>query len=306
MTVVISTEGLTRRFGPTTAVDGVSFDVRRGEIFGLLGPDGAGKTTLFRMLAAVLEPTAGQARVAGIDVRTRAEEVKAHVGYMPQAFALWGDLTVLENLRFIADAYAVPRAQFAPRVERLLGFSRLGPFRGRRAEYLSGGMKQKLALAATLIHEPAVLLLDEPTTGVDPVSRREFWQILIELNAQGITVVVATPYMDEAEHCARVALIHAGRILGIDTPAAMKARLDGSVIEVIASPRRAALAAARAVAGVRQATVFGHALHVVVASAALQPALRAALEGAGVSVERIQQIDASLEDVFVALLRRTA
>ena len=302
----MSVDRLTRRFGPVTAVDGISLAVRPGEIFGLLGPDGAGKTTVFRMLAAVLEPTEGRAVIAGVDVRSAPEQVKEHLGYMPQAFSLWGDLTVLENLRFIADAYAVPRDQMAPRLERLLGFSRLGPFRSRRAEYLSGGMKQKLALAASLIHEPAILLLDEPTTGVDPVSRREFWQILGELNAAGMTVVVATPYMDEAERCGRVALIHHGRILGVDTPQAMKRGFHGVVIEVIASPRRAALAAARALPGVRQATVFGPALHVVVADAALQPALRQALEAAGTTVERLQVIEASLEDVFVSLMARGA
>ena len=303
---MISAEGLTRRFGAVSAVDGLSLQVERGEIFGLLGPDGAGKTTLFRMLATVLEPTSGSARVAGVDVLTGAEDVKAHIGYMPQAFSLYGDLTVLENLRFIAEAYGVPRAQIGPRLDRLLAFSRLGPFLGRRAEFLSGGMKQKLALAATLIHEPAVLLLDEPTTGVDPVSRREFWQILTELNGQGMTVLVATPYMDEAERCTRVALIHQGRILSVDTPAAMKARLDGVVIEVIAAPRREALAVARTLPDVRQATVFGPALHVVVAGAQLQPALLSALRTAGVTVERAQVIDASLEDVFVSLMRRTA
>ena len=303
---MISTEDLTRRFGAVSAVDGVSLEVQPGEIFGLLGPDGAGKTTLFRMLATVLTPTSGRARVAGVDLLTGAEDVKAHIGYMPQAFSLYGDLTVLENLRFIADAYGVPREQIGPRLDRLLAFSRLGPFLGRRAEYLSGGMKQKLALAATLIHEPAVLLLDEPTTGVDPVSRREFWRILAELNAQGMTVVVATPYMDEAERCTRVALMHQGRILSVDTPEAMRARLDGVVVEVIASPRREALAAVRRLPEVRQATVFGHALHVVVAGASLQPGLIAALQVARVTVERVQVIEASLEDVFVSLMRRTA
>jgi len=302
----VATDGLTRRFGSVLAVDGVSLAVRPGEIFGLLGPDGAGKTTVFRMLAAVLTPTSGTALIAGMDIRTGEEDVKAHLGYMPQAFSLWADLTVLENLRFIADAYGVPRDQIAPRLDRLLGFSRLAPFGTRRAEFLSGGMKQKLALAASLIHEPAILLLDEPTTGVDPVSRREFWQILGELNAAGMTVVVATPYMDEAERCSRVALIHHGRILGVDTPQAMKSRLQGVVVEVLASPRRAALAAARTVPGVRQATVFGHALHVVVADAALQSALRQALEAAGVAVERLQVIEASLEDVFVSLMARSA
>jgi ABC-2 type transport system ATP-binding protein len=303
--VTVSADRLTRRFGSVTAVDAVSLEVRQGEIFGLLGPDGAGKTTLFRMLSTVLEPTSGTARVAGSDIRTGAEDVKAHIGYMPQAFSLWGDLTVLENLRFIADAYDVPRTSIAPRLDRLLGFSRLGPFRHRRAENLSGGMKQKLALAATLIHEPAILLLDEPTTGVDPISRRQFWQILTELNGQGMTVVVATPYMDEAERCTRVALFHHGRVLAVDTPAGMRARLAGVVIEVIASPRRTALAAVRALPNVQQATVFGHTLHVVVPDAAQHSVLLRALQEAGVVVERLEVITASLEDVFVSLMGRS-
>lgn len=303
---MITTEALTRRFGSVTAVDGVSLEVRPGEIFGLLGPDGAGKTTLFRMLATVLPPTSGEAQIAGIPIGAGAEQVKARTGYMPQAFSLYGDLTVLENLRFVADVYGVPRGQFAPRLERLLAASSLGPFVDRRAEHLSGGMRQKLALAASLIHEPQVLLLDEPTTGVDPVSRREFWQILYDLNARGMTVLVATPYMDEAERCTRVALMHRSRILDVDTPAAMKTRLEGIVIEVIASPRRQALELARALPDVRQATVFGHALHLVASDAGAQPRIARALREAGLTVERVQVIATSLEDVFVSLMGRSA
>jgi len=295
-------DGLTRRFGAVTAVAGVAFHVRPGEIFGILGPDGAGKTTLFRMLAAVLSPTAGTARIAGADIRTAPEAVKARIGYMPQAFALYGDLTVLENLRFVAEVHGVPRAQIGPRLERLLGVSRLHPFIHRRADQLSGGMRQKLALAATLLHEPDVLLLDEPTTGVDPVSRREFWQILSALNRTGKTVVAATPYMDEAERCTRLALMHQGRLLTVDTPAALRGRLDGVVVEIVAVPRRRALAEVRRIAGVRQATVFGHALHVVASDEGAVPALAGALRAAGLQVERVARIPPSLEDVFVALM----
>jgi len=303
---MIAVEHLTRRFGAVVAVDHVSFQVHRGEIFGLLGPDGAGKTTLFRLLAAVMTPTSGTARIAGADIRTDPEQVKTHIGYMPQMFALYGDLTVLENLRFVAEVFGVPRRELAPRLQMLLRFSRLERFTGRRAEHLSGGMKQKLSLAATLLHEPDVLLLDEPTTGVDPVSRREFWQILLELNRRGKTVVVATPYMDEAERCGRVALMHQGRILSVDAPQAMRARFADAVIQVVASPRREALAALRRMAGVRQATVFGEALHVVVPAPLPAQEIAEGLRAAGIEVAHIQRIEPSLEDVFVSLLGRPA
>ncbi|HEU5300369.1 MAG TPA: ABC transporter ATP-binding protein [bacterium] len=303
---MITVERLTRRFGTVAAVDGITFEVRAGEVFGLLGPDGAGKTTLFRMLAAVLEPSAGTARVAGADVRAAPEQVKSRIGYMPQAFALYGDLTVLENLRFVAEVYGVPRAEIAPRLDRLLGFSRLDRFTGRLADQLSGGMRQKLALAATLLHDPDVLLLDEPTTGVDPVSRREFWQILYELNQSGKTVVVATPYMDEAERCGRVALMHQGRILSVDRPADLRDRFPGTILEVVASPRRAALAAVRALPQVSQATVFGHTLHVVVGDEEAGEGIAGALRGAGIRVEQVRPITPSLEDVFVSLMGRPA
>lgn len=302
---VIATEQLTRRFGSTTAVDAVSFEVRPGEVFGLLGPDGAGKTTLFRMLAAILEPTAGTAHLGGADVRRDPERVKDRTGYMPQAFSLYGDLTVRENLRFVADVFGVPRDQVPPRLARLLAFSRLGPFLHTRAEHLSGGMRQKLALAATLIHEPEVLLLDEPTTGVDPVSRREFWQILYDLNTQGKTVVVATPYMDEAERCTRVALMHQGRILAVDTPAGMVAQMEGVILEVVASPQRRALLAARETAEVRGASVFGHALHLVLPAPEAGPRVVDALRTSGIAVGDARVIEPSLEDIFVSLVRRS-
>jgi len=299
---MIATSELTRRFGETVAVDRVSLEVGRGELFGLLGPDGAGKTTLLRMLSGVLTPTAGTARVAGADIRTAPDEVKAVVGYVPQAFALWRDLTVVENLSFIAETYALPRPVIAERTQRLLAFSRLAPFARRQTEYLSGGMRQKLALAAALIHEPEVLMLDEPTTGVDPVSRREFWQILYELNRQGKTVVLATPYMDEAERCTRVALMHQGRILSVGTPAALKERLQGVLLEVVAEPRRAALAAARRMPEVRQGTVFGESLHLLVADADAAMTIRRRLEAEGITVQEVRPVEPSLEDVFVALL----
>lgn len=303
---LIVVEHLTKRYGEITAVDGVSCDVRSGEVFGLLGPDGAGKTTLFRMLSAVLEPTAGTARIAGFDIRANPDRLKSRIGYMPQAFTLYRDLTVEENLRFAAEIFAVPRKLIPERMERLLAFSQLGPFRHRVAEYLSGGMRQKLALAATLIHEPDVLLLDEPTTGVDPVSRREFWQILGELNRAGKTVVVATPYMDEAERCGRLALMHQGRILTIESPQALKTHMDGVLLEVIASPRRAALAAAQRMPRVLHGNLFGDRLHLVVADRGVIEPVSGALRDAGVAVESVRVIEPSLEDVFVSLLGASA
>ncbi len=299
---MIVVEDLTRGFRDRVAVDHVSIVIDPGEVFGLIGPDGAGKTTFFRMLAAVLEPTFGTARVAGADIRTAPEEVKICIGYMPQAFSLYGDLTVLENVHFVAEVYKVAQEAIAGRVERLLAFSRLHPFRHRLADQLSGGMRQKLALACTLIHEPEILFLDEPTTGVDPVSRREFWQILYDLNRQGMTVVVATPYMDEAERCTRVALMHQGRLLSVDTPAAIKRQMAGTLLEVVASPRRPALIAARALPEVLGGTVFGASLHLVVADPAAASRVRDGLERGGIAVETVRVIEPSLEDIFVSLM----
>jgi len=304
---MIVIEALSRRFGGAVAVAEVSLEIGRGEVFGLLGPDGAGKTTLLRMLAGILEPSAGSARIAGADIRADPERVKAAIGYVPQAFSLWRDLTVLENLRFIAETYQLPRDVIAERTARLLAFARLAPFARRLAEHLSGGMRQKLALAAALIHEPDVLLLDEPTTGVDPVSRREFWQILYDLNQQGKTVMLATPYMDEAERCTRVGLMHQGRILSTGPPTEVKAQLRGILLEVVARPRRPALAAARLLPEVRRGTVFGHSLHLLVedtpaADGPVTARVRRALEAQGIVVESIRAIEPSLEDVFVALM----
>lgn len=301
--MAILAEGLSRRFGECAAVAGVSLRVERGEVFGLIGPDGAGKTTLLRMLAGILEPSEGTAVVAGADVRRQPELLRQRIGYMPQAFALYRDLSVRENLRFFAEAYQVPRGALAGRLARLLAFSRLAPFERTLAEHLSGGMRQKLALACTLVHEPELLLLDEPTTGVDPVSRREFWDILYDLNRQGTTALLATPYMDEADRCTRIGFMHHGRLLSAAEPAAMKAQMAGEVLEVTASPRRRALAVVAALAGTRTASVFGEAMHVTVSDAArAEPAIRSALDGAGVTLRGIRRIPASLEDVFISLM----
>ncbi|MEX2609753.1 MAG: ABC transporter ATP-binding protein [Gemmatimonadota bacterium] len=295
---VVRLSGLTRRFGPLTAVDGLALEVRRGELFGIVGPDGAGKTTTLRMLAGVLPPSGGRAEVLGVDVGTDPEGAKPRVAYMAQRFGLYGDLTVAENLRFYADLYRVPRAARPERLERLYRFSNLGPFTDRLAANLSGGMKQKLALSCALIHEPELLLLDEPTFGVDPISRRELWAILREMNERGVTIVLTTSYLDEAERCHRVAMLHQGRILDLDTPARLQATMHGSLLAVRARPARAARDALRAAPGVRRASLFGQAVHVVVDEAADGEALvRAAL--GSMEVDGVEVIRPSLEDVFI-------
>lgn len=299
----IETAGLTRVFGATTAVRGLDLRVAQREVFGLVGPDGAGKTTLVRMLAGVLDPTSGRVRIDGVDLATRPDAVRQRLGYMPQTCALYRDLSVMENLRFFAEAYQVPARAMADRVQRLLAFARLEPFARMLVEHLSGGMRQKLALACALLHEPQLLLLDEPTTGVDPVSRREFWGLLYDLNQRGTTVLVATPYMDEAERCTRIGFMDGGRLLGVDTPAAMKAQVAGEILAVRAEPRRRALVAARALPEVRTAAIVGDALHLAVPDAvSAAPRVRAALEASGVTVAAVEPATPSLEDAFVALL----
>lgn len=294
-------DGLTRRFGDVTAVDHLAMQVSRAEIFALVGPDGAGKTTLIRMLCGALIPDAGTAEVVGFDVVRDPESVKARIGYVPQRFSLYGDLSVMENLRLYADIYRVPRADFLAQAERLLADFRLAAFTGRPAQHLSGGMKQKLALACTLIHRPELLVLDEPTTGVDPVSRRQFWRILYNLNRSGITVFVSTPYMDEAERASRVGLMNRGRLIASDEPSAMKAAMDGEILEIVAEPKAAARHALREHPLVRSLEVFGDRLHVLVPSAeAAEPELRRILEGAGVRILGLRRTAPSLEDVFVS------
>jgi ABC-2 type transport system ATP-binding protein len=305
--LAISCRGLTRGFGGFIAVNELDLDVRGGEIFALVGPDGAGKTTLIRMLCGALTPTTGQAAVVGRDVVDDPEGVKARIGYMPQRFSLYGDLSVTENLRLYADLYLVPPGEFTRRADQLLADFRLSPFAGRLAQFLSGGMKQKLALACVLIHEPELLILDEPTTGVDPVSRRQFWRILYGLNREGITVFVSTPYMDEAERASRVGLMDKGRIIAIGDPGSLKSQMDGEILEIVAAPQEAAKGALRAHAMVRSLEVFGDRLHALVSSASAQPALEASLGQAGVRVVSMRRVPPSLEDVFVSrVAARTA
>jgi len=299
----IVTQGLRRSFGDVVAVAGLDLKVAEGEIFGLVGPDGAGKTTTMRMLTGTLPPSGGSARVADCDVGREAERLKEHIGYMSQRFGLYPDLTVMENLVFYADIYGVPRREFAARAGRLLGFSNLTPFQQRLAGHLSGGMKQKLGLACALIHTPRVLFLDEPTNGVDPVSRRDFWRILYQLVREGVTIFVSTAYLDEAERCNRLALLHQGRLLGLGTPDEVKALMPGALLEVrTPAPRRTAAVLRAQLAG---ATVglFGDRVHVAAADpAAAEVAIRAAVAAAGLELASLRRIAPSLEDVFVSVL----
>ena len=294
--------GLTRRFGDLAAVDGVTFSVAEGEIFGLVGPDGAGKTTTMRLLAGILSPTAGEAWVDGLDISKDAERIKDRIGYMGQRFGLYPDLTVQENLDFYADLYEVPEQGRAQRTERLLGFSNLAPFRLRRAGNLSGGMKQKLGLACALIHTPRVLFLDEPTNGVDPVSRRDFWRILYQLLKEKVTIFVSTAYMDEAERCNRIGLMHEGKLLACDTVDGVKGRMQGVLLEVRCSGARHAGTVLRE-AGVGPVALFGDRLHVMVEAADQGRArVESALRAAGLDVQEIRVAEPSLEDVFTSAL----
>lgn len=309
---IIRTQGLRREFGGQPAVAGLDLAVTTGEIFGLVGPDGAGKTTTMRMLTGILPPTAGEAEVAGCDVARDPERLKEQIGYMSQRFGLYPDLTVAENLDFYADIYSVPARGRAERTERLLGFSNLTPFRHRLAGNLSGGMKQKLGLACALIHTPRVLFLDEPTNGVDPVSRRDFWRILYQLVREGVTIFVSTAYLDEAERCNRLALLHAGRLIGLGTPEEVKTLMPGRLFEVRTADPRQAAAILRTRLPEASVGLFGDRVHVTGRAAsgpargengdALAPRIRALLEGAGVEVISLRPIEPSLEDVFVAAI----
>jgi len=301
----ISSTSLTRSFGETLAVDRLDLEVAEGELFGLVGPDGAGKTTTMRMLTGILTPTEGTAAVAGFDVVKQAESLKTHIGYMSQRFGLYPDLSVAENIAFYADIYGVPAREFAQRTEELLAFSNLTPFKDRLAGNLSGGMKQKLGLACALIHTPRVLFLDEPTNGVDPVSRRDFWRILYQLIREGVTIFVSTAYLDEAERCNRVALMHAGRLLAVGTPDDVKRLMKGALLEVrTSSPRRTA-ALLREKLPDANVGLFGDRVHLATGEPQRDEAIaRASLAAAGLEVVSIRPIEPSLEDVFVSVLNK--
>ena len=301
----IHATGLRRTFGATVAGDTLDLDVADGEIFGLVGPDGAGKTTTMRMLAGILPPTAGSATVAGCDVVRQAERLKDHIGYMSQRFGLYPDLTVMENVLFYADIYGVAAGGRAGKIEQLLGFSNLTPFTKRLAGDLSGGMKQKLGLACALIHTPRVLFLDEPTNGVDPVSRRDFWRILYQLVREKVTIFVSTAYLDEADRCNRLAFLHEGRLLGLGTPAEIKAMMPGGLLEVCTpAPRRTAALLREKLAGA-SVGLFGDRLHVAARDpAAAEAEIRRLVASAGFGPLTVRPIEPSLEDVFISVLSR--
>jgi ABC-2 type transport system ATP-binding protein len=298
---VIETSNLCRSFGDIRAVDGLSLAIREGEMFGLVGPDGAGKTTTIRMLCGILLPTEGSATVLGFDIRKEPDRVKEKIGYLSQRFSLYGDLSVDENIEFFAEINGV--YDFQSRREELLDFTRLTPFRDRLAERLSGGMKQKLALACTLVHTPKIILLDEPTTGVDPVSRRDFWKILQSLLARGITIIMSTPYLDEAERCTRVALMSRGKAMVVSTPSEIKEQMPGQVIEIVCSPVREAFRALKGRPEIMEVQAFGDRLNIVVRDAKRDtPAVERILRGAGVSLIAVRGISPTLENVFISLL----
>jgi ABC-2 type transport system ATP-binding protein len=302
---IIETHGLTRDFGGTRAVDSLDLSIQPAELFGLVGPDGAGKTTTLRLLAGLLNVTAGSATVAGHDLARQPEAIKSKIGYMAQRFSLYGELTVLENLAFFSDLYDVERSKLKERTERLLAFAGLTEFKTRRAEHLSGGMKKKLALACTLIHEPPILLLDEPTTGVDPVSRREFWDILTDLHLEGTTVVVSTPYMDEADRCSRVGLMYEGRLVICAEPQRIRARIEGDLIEVRAEDWQAAQALAKTLPGVLEVQTYGEALHLLVDSAEKRlTEIKSSLEEEEVDYRSVRRATPRMEEAFISLIKR--
>ncbi len=296
----VVTYDLSRSFGPVVAVDRLCLAVEEGAMFGLVGPDGAGKTTMIRMLCGILAPGSGTASVLGHDIVRESDAVKKEIGYLSQRFTLYGDLTVDENIEFFAEIHLV--RDFRRRRQELLEFTRLTPFRGRLVERLSGGMRQKLALACTLIHTPRLLFLDEPTTGVDPVSRRDFWKILSSLLRSGITVVMATPYMDEAERCSRVGLLGDGRLLAADTPANIKLLMRGTVVEIVCPEIRRAFAVLKKLPEVREVQLFGDRLNVVVDEPEIGiPLIEAALLREAIPVLQKRLLPPSLENVFISV-----
>jgi ABC-2 type transport system ATP-binding protein len=301
---MITLDHLTKTFHETIAVNDVSYDVRAGEIFGIIGPDGAGKTTTLRVISTAMLPTRGKVSVDGHDVVRDAEIVKSIIGYMPQRFALYPDLTVVENLNFFADLFGSPRQERAALIERLLGFARLNEFKTRYAQNLSGGMQKKLALASTLMHRPRVLLLDEPTTGLDPVSRREFWDLLTNVHLEGVTIVVSTPYLDEAERCTRVALMHRGKLIACDEPNRLRAQLGAFVFEGHSEQARAAEHAIEFMDGVLNVNTYGDVVRVILDDAARRATIQNAWQTRGIAMQNFQAVSPRLEDVFVLKMQQ--
>ena len=292
---------VTKKFPENIAVNDVSLNVQKGEMFALVGPDGAGKTTIIRMLCGLTKQTSGNLNVLGFDVSSQSEEVKKRIGYLSQKFSLYGDLTIDENIEFFAEIHRVEN--YKTRRDELLDFTRLKPFRSRLAEKLSGGMKQKLALACTLIHTPEIIFLDEPTTGVDPVSRRDFWKILSNLLKTGITILMTTPYLDEAERCSRVALMNEGKILVADSPKNVKKLMNGEIVEIVCSNIRSSFSILKNFDAVKEVQAFGDRLNIVVSKAQNDvPNVLSYLEKNSIAVSDWRVITPSLENVFISLL----
>ncbi|HET6446644.1 MAG TPA: ABC transporter ATP-binding protein [candidate division Zixibacteria bacterium] len=299
----IQTKNLSKSFKGKPAVDGLSLDIEDGEIFGLVGPDGSGKTTTIRLLAAIMDPSSGEASTAGFDTVRQPEQIKRCIGYMAQRFNLYRDLTVLENLNFYADVFDVIGQQRERRIDRLLQFARLTEFEDRRAAHLSGGMQKKLALACTLIHKPRIIFLDEPTTGVDPVSRREFWDILSTLHMEGITLVISTPYMDEAERCSRVGLLHLGRLLLCDTPEQIKQKVAGELVAIWPSDLHRARELLANLETVIQVQTYGQQLRLITTDSARTAAdARAVLEENDIQIEDMHRTQPRMEEAYISLI----
>jgi ABC-2 type transport system ATP-binding protein len=302
---IIVTRGLTRDYKDNRAVDSLDISIQPGELFGLVGPDGAGKTTSLRLLAGLLDITEGETTIAGFDLASQAEEVKSKIGYMAQQFSLYAELSVVENLTFFADLYDVGHSILKERMEKLLSFAGLVDFKSRRADKLSGGMQKKLALACSLIHQPDILLLDEPTTGVDPISRREFWNILTDLHLQGTTIIVSTPYMDEADRCSRVGLMYEGKMIMCDAPSQIRKALDGDLIIIRPDEWRKAHDLVLSLPGIQEVQTYGEALHLIVDNASTRlPEIKKAFKGKGISFRDARKAPARMEEVFISLIRK--
>lgn len=301
---IIQLSEVSRKFKELEAVSRLSLDIQPGELFGLVGPDGAGKTTTLRVLAGLLRLSGGEGSISGFDLRKDAEKIKKKIGYMAQQFSLYAELNVVENLQFFAELYDVPRAEIPGRMDRLLAFANLAGFRKRRADRLSGGMQKKLALACCLIHEPDILLLDEPTTGVDPISRREFWNILSGLHLSGTTIVISTPYMDEADRCSRVGLMYEGQLIRCDSPKAIRSSLDAEMIVLIPEQKHGVEALLRTLPGVIEIQTYGDAYHLLVSDAEKQiKRVRKALKRARIPVRELRPSLPRMEEAFISLMK---
>jgi ABC-2 type transport system ATP-binding protein len=302
---IITTQGLTREFKSNRAVDRLDLAIQPGELFGIVGPDGAGKTTILRLLAGLLDISDGSAQVAGFDLKKYPESVKPKVGYMAQEFSLYAELSVIENLTFFAELYDLNASQIRERRDSLLEFAGLSDFKQRRAEKLSGGMQKKLSLACTLIHQPPILLLDEPTTGVDPISRREFWKILTDLHLQGTTILISTPYMDEADRCTRVGLMYQGRLIKCAPPQEIRTNVQGELIELIPSDWKQARQLIEKLQGVLEIQTYGESLHILVDSVDIQlPQIKITLDEHNIKYHDVRQTSARMEEAFISLIKQ--